>query len=157
MSSVKEIGIISKASGKHSFEWEIHNFFSYTEENVEYRSPDLHALNFTWKIEIWPNGRTCRNCVGSVSLYAYRIDDGDPKTVDFSFGIKTKNQLIVNKHETSGKPSNLGLGWHKFIQQSQLQQEKDNLVPSGNLTIIWSVNSKDDEQEFNMNESKYKL
>lgn len=157
MTSVKQIGVISKTSGKVAFEWEIHDFFSYTEENVQYLSPHLHALNLTWQIAIWPNGRTRHNCVGYISLYVYRIDNGDPMTVDFSFGIKTKDQLIVNKFETSWKCSDKGLGWHKFIQKSELQQLKENLVPSGNLTVIWSVTSKAEEQEFNMNESKYKI
>lgn len=157
MSSEKKIGKISKISGKVSLEWEISNFFSYTEDNSKYVSPDFHALNLTWRFAVYPNGRNVDKSTGHVSLYLNRIDNGALKFVDFSFGIKTRKQLIVNKLETAWKTNNLGWGFSRFIQKSKLQQEKENLVPSGTLTVIFSLILKDDGQEFDMNESKSKI
>lgn len=156
MSNEKKIGEISEVNGKVALEWDIANFFSYTEE-VEYISPDFHTLNLTWRIKIWPNGRISNNSVGHVSLYLHRVDHGASKSVDFSMGIKSKNQRIVNMCKTTWQSDDGGWGWPKFIEKSKLQQEKENLVPWGILTVVCSLILKDNEEEFDRNESKYEV
>lgn len=156
MSSFKKIGEISKASGKVALEWKIDNFFSYTEKNSEYFSSEFSILNLTWQISVRPNGKASDNSTGWVSLFLYRVDNGVSKSIDFSFGIKSKKQFIVNKGETTWQSDNEGWGWPMFIEKSTLKQWKENVVPSGNLTIICSIIVKD-EPEFDIEESEYKV
>ena len=153
MTSTEKIGQIS--SEKANMTWKINDFFSYTKGNSRFLSPEFHALNSVWQIAIRPNGLANDNSTGHVALYLHRIDNGTSKLVDFEFGIKTTNYLIVNKMKTktAWNCSDKGWGFSKFITVSELLHKK-NLLPSGNLTLTCTLTEKGGE-DFDVETSKY--
>lgn len=142
MSMMKNIGEGSAISCK--YEWKICNFFSYSGKDSKYRSPNFHLSNSAWYIQINPNGKTAFNSTEYVSLFLYRDTDSttdtSPVTVDFSIGIKTVNNAIVNELKATHTFNvNDDWGWHEFIEKSLLLRTKSEMVPSDILTIICCV------------------
>lgn len=155
MSEKKEIGTIAELKRTVDFEWEIRDFFSYTEQNSRYYSPPFPVLDSTWQIEFWPNFISNDNSTSYVSLYLSKINNKTPKNVHSTFFIKTTTGTYENKKEKSSKFTDQGLGWAQFIDRNQLLVYKEKFVPSGTLTIICSLIIKTCEQDFIA--SKYKI
>lgn len=155
MSEKKEIGTIAELNRTVYFEWEIRDFFSYTEQNSRYYSPPFPVLDSTWQIEFWPNFISNDNSISYVSLYLSKINNKIPKNVHLTLFIKTATGTYENKKEKSCTFTDQGLGWAQFIDRNQLQTYKGKFVPSGTLTIICSLIIKTCEQDFIA--SKYKI
>lgn len=155
MSEKKEIGTIAELNRTVDFEWEIRDFFSYTEQNSRYYSPPFPVLDSTWQIEFWPNFISNDNSTSYVSLYLSKINNKTPKNVHLTFFIKTATGTYENKKEKSSTFTDQGLGWAQFIDRNQLLVYKGKFVPSGTLTIICSLIIRTCEQDFIA--SKYKI
>lgn len=155
MSEKKEIGTIAEFNRKVDFEWEIRDFFSYTEQNSRYYSPSFPVLDSTWQIEFWPNFASNDSSTSYVSLYLCKINNKTPKNVHLTFFIKTSTGAFENQKEKTCTFTDQGLGWAQFIDRNQLVTYKGKYVPSGTLTIICSLIIKTCEQDFIA--SKYKI
>lgn len=146
---------IGKISVKNwRFEWEIPDFFSYTKQDSLYESPEFSVSDSRWCLLIYPNGSTMSHSNEYLSFYLDRRDNGIPMVVDYALGIKAVNRAIeCEKKKKSHNFSKYGVGWHKFIERSELVRRKLELVPAGTLTVSCFVK----KSSSNLDSSEYKI
>lgn len=142
MSDYEKVGEMS-----YKYEWAIPNFcFHFVKDSAKCRSPDFRASNTTWFIVIDPNTDVTEHSTGYLSLYLYRDVSKGPTVINFTCGIKTVDQSVINEFKgTFGKREkrDASLGWSKFIARSRLMDRLSKFLPSNTLTVVCSIEEKD--------------
>lgn len=137
MSLIEEVGMLSDPNST-LVEWTISNVSTYLKKHVWLKSPDFHISNYFWYLIMVPNDASLKEFVG---LYFCENEKCAPlspyKTyVDFTFGIKTVDDEIVNEYSFSWEQNKDGwVGLEKFIKKSDLFKKKQDLMPSDTLTV----------------------
>lgn len=155
MSDLQQIGSITKCSRNIFFEWEITDFFSYTEENAQYFSPEFQVLNSIWCVAICPNRIVLVNDrpASFISLFVCNVSDNSPDIIELQLSIKDSNdQPCFKKRKTISDKTKMTIGWNQFIERMRIELDVKELVPSGTLTVVCSILVK--EQNYS---SKYKI
>lgn len=137
---MEKIGDLSEIRGERIIEWKVKDFFALSD--VRYHSPDFNFLGVSWNLRLCPNGESINGSEGWISLYLMRISAGYSLALDYSLALKSTdiNKNYVEKITASvfDKKDN-GRGRAKLILRSALMERKADLVPSGEITIICTL------------------
>ena len=140
---------------KCEFELEIHNFFSYSEEDSSLNSEYFPILGNKCYLSIFPNGLIQEKSNDYVSLHLHLCDGEFKETVELRLGIKSANNIIVYERREVFTIHEYYFNWEisEFIKRSDLLQKKSYLVPSDILTIACTVMVKNGISD--LDSSKY--
>lgn len=137
---MSQIGNLREYPGEITFEWEIVDFFSLSnEKDIHYESPRFCFSGASWQIWLYPNGEETRcKSNGWIGLYITRKSSGSPVSLNYSLGFKTfdgrKDPFSSGTKVFCEKGS--GFGASKFISRSVFMEKKSELTPSDVLTVI---------------------
>lgn len=142
-----KIGNVREYPGEVTFEWEIKDFFSLSnEKDIWYESPKFYFSGTSWQIWIYPNGEeTEYKSNGWISIYIMRMSTGSRVSMHYSFGFKTvvgRKDILKSGTAVFDKRAN-GTGHTKFISKSMLMEKKAELTPSDVLTVICTLKNSE--------------
>ena len=137
------IGKVHDVPKELNFEWRINDFFSLSEKVGEsYSSPSFLLAGEFWYFRIYPNGKS-EIYSGFVSVFLMRKLKKPTISMEWSFSLKScdKKRIHESTHKYAFDTSGNGCGAGEFLERSMLSEKKSELVPSGSLTIICTVES----------------
>lgn len=145
MPTVKEIGEVKKISLVQQIEWSIPDYFVVAEdgEDLCLASSTFPVTGVLWHLRLWPS---YEHLVVACEAYGARpggylaSDAHREYSLEYTFGLKKCNGTI--KHLNKGiieKNQSRNIDKYDFIKKTQLLQRKSELVPSGVLTIVCTM------------------
>ena len=140
----------------NGFEWRIENFFDLSEDD-RYFSPSFVFNNTSWSLGIDPNGDRGNHSVGYIDLRLVKNPGDFPISVEFSLALKAANgKRILERHciENFGESLDRHIS-HRIITRSELVRRESELVPSGVLTVVFTMMTLESTRSWNKSVAVY--